>query len=76
MSYIQNKYMTFQEFKDAFPILFSPRFQTLVVISIIYIIASYGFIPDNIAQAFYLLLGGAVSIKTIDRSVDKLTPSV
>jgi len=68
--------MTFQEFKDAFPILFSPRFQTLVVISIIYVLSSYGILPENIAQAFYLLLGGAVSIKTIDRSVDKLTPSI
>lgn len=54
-------------------ILKSKRFQALIVLALIGFFEAQGWVPSDIAVAFYTILGGHIGIRTIDRIGDKIS---
>lgn len=50
----------------------SNRFQALVVLAIVIWLNAHGFIDATLMEAFVVVLGGHISLKTIDRATERL----
>lgn len=66
--------------KEKFPILFSPRFQGVVAIGILEALILFkvidGFQFEGLSRIIEAVIGTAVSIKTVDRTVDTVAGKV
>lgn len=60
--------------KDKFPILFSPRFQGVLVIGILEALVLFKVIDgtqfEGLARIIEAVIGTAVAVRTVDRSVE------
>lgn len=56
-----------------FEFLKSVRFWKLVIVAIAQVMASEGIIEHNIVNGLSLILLGSITIRTVDRNIEKLS---
>jgi len=58
--------------QDILRIFKSTRFQALVLLAVIFFAGDMGWLSGELVQAFALILGGHVGIRTVDRFSEKI----